>query len=234
MTLTRKLLVLVLFAVSFAFVESSVVIYLRTIYQPLRHCVYGEEIGDELFPMLWLDDLRAAGPEHMRNLYTELVRELATMVMLVAVALAVATNYREGVAAFMVSMAVWDIFYYVFVKVVIDWPSSLLAWDLLFLLPLPWVGPVISPILVAVVMIAVGVAILWRESRGRPVPLAWPHWATIIVGALIIITAFCWDWRNVTARQMPSPFNWPLFAVGEIIASAGFAHALLPRRTASG
>ena len=71
------------------------------------------------------------------------------MVMLGSVALAVARNLHEWIAAFAIAFGVWDIFFYVFLKLMIHWPESLSTWDILFLIPLPWVGPVWAPVLVA-------------------------------------------------------------------------------------
>ena len=55
----------------------------------------------------------------------------------------------EEFAGFVVVFGVWDIFYYVFLRVLVTWPASLLDWDILFLIPLPWVGPVLAPVLIA-------------------------------------------------------------------------------------
>lgn len=234
MKLTRVMVVLVLFGVAFAYVEAAVVVYLRVHYDPIRHDAYPEYPDGDLFPMLRLEHLERAGPQYEHMLWTELGRELATMLMLAAVGLAVARSFREWLAAFMIAFGVWDIFFYVFLKLLIDWPDSLLTWDILFLLPVPWVGPVISPVLVAVSMIAAGVAILRREARGRPVRFSRFHWAMILGGALIIITAFCWDCQNTSAGGWPRPFNWPLFIAGEAVGLAGFVHAFLQKRPADG
>src|SRR5439155_14317538 len=64
---------------------------------------------------------------------------------------------RLGYAA--LAFGVWDIFYYVFLKVMYGWPKTLFDWDILFLLPLPWWGPVLAPICIALLMIAWGTLI---------------------------------------------------------------------------
>ena len=234
MKLTRVLVVLALFGVAFAYVEAAVVVYLRAIYQPIRRAAFERRLDDELFPMLRLEHLEEAGPQYVHMLWTELGRELATILMLAAVGMAVARNVREWLAGFMITFGVWDIFFYVFLKLLIGWPASLLTWDILFLLPVPWVGPVISPVLVAVSMIAAGAALLWREACGRPVRFAWFHWVLILGGALIIIAAFCWDYQNTSAGGWPNPFNWPLFILGEAVGLAGFVHAFLAKQAATG
>ena len=112
-------------------------------------------------------------------------------------------------------------------KVLIDWPASLLEWDILFLIPFPWVGPVLAPVLVAISMIAAGTILFGRESAGTPVRISWQHWSIVVLGGLIIIVSFCWDYRNVMAGGTPNPFQWPIFLAGETIGLAGFSLAVI-------
>jgi len=219
--LARVLTGLLLFGLSFGYVEAAVVAYLRPLYQPLHG-----RAADDLFPLVTLQQLAAAGSHYPRLLATELLREAATLLMLAAVALAAASNFRQWFAAFLIAFGVWDIFFYVFLKVLLDWPASLLTWDLLFLLPVPWVGPVLAPVLVALAMIGSGVITLWREADGRPIRLGWSHGAILVLGGLLIVTAFCWDYQNILASGLPNPFNWPLFILGLAIGVGGFLHAL--------
>ena len=226
LNLLRVLTALLLFSISFAFVESAVVLYLRAIYEPMHQRLYPDRGPTDLFPLIRPDQLEAAGPEHLRQLATELAREAATVIMLAAAGLAVAANPRQWVAAFAFAFGVWDIFYYAFLKVLLDWPESLGTWDLLFLLPLPWVGPVWSPVLVSIAMIAAGVVVLWREAIGGPVQFAWPHVTMILGGGSIVIMAFCCDWRDIAAGGEANAFHWPLFAVGLMLGAAAFGHAV--------
>ena len=142
--------------------------------------------------------------------------------MLAAVALAVARNGPQFFAAFLIAFGFWDLFFYVFLKVLIDWPASLFTWDLLFLLPVPWTGPVIAPVLVAASMIASGGVVWFRESAGRPLRLTWAEWAAVVAGGLIVVVSFCWDFRNIMAGGDPNAFLWPMFAIGEGIGLTGF------------
>jgi len=229
MKLMRTLVAIALLGIAFGYVEAAVVVYLRTICEPIRRDVFTGEHHDNVFPLLQLKHLDEAGPQYTHALWTEVGRELATMIMLAAIALLAAQNFRQWLAGFMIAFGTWDIFYYVFLKLLIDWPGSLLTWDILFLIPVPWVGPVIAPVLIAVSMIAAGAAILWRESVGRPVRFGKFHWGTILAGGLIIIVAFCWDFRNTSAGGWPHSFNWPLFALGEVVGLVGFVHAFRRR-----
>jgi hypothetical protein len=222
--LLRTLAALTLFGVSFGFVEAAIVVYLRALYEPIHRRVYPDAAPDALFPILLPQDLEAVGPT--RGLAIELVREAATLVMLAAVGLAAARDFRQWLAGFLFAFGVWDVFFYVSLKAVLGWPESLGTWDLLFLLPVPWVGPVLAPLLVALTMIATGATVLGREAAGRPVQLRWGHWLAIGGGGLVLVIAFCWDWRNVLSRGEPGPFNWPLFVAGLGVALAAFLHAV--------
>ena len=173
------------------------------------------------FRLITPEQLAAAGPENPRRLAIEIGREAATMLMLGAVALAVARNLQEWMAAFVIVFGVWDIAFYAFLKLMIHWPETLSTWDILFLIPLPWVGPVWAPVLVALSMIVCGLISLRAGGiRGRL-----PHWAGVMAGAVVIIVAFVWDFRNTTSGGIPNPFNWPLFLLGEAIGLSAFLAA---------
>jgi len=216
----RALLALGLFGMSFGYVEAAVVVYLRTIYDPIRVRIYPQHPPGELFPLL--------RPEHLADtnlLGIELGREFATLIMLAAAAIAVSRNGRQWMAAFLVAFGFWDIFFYIFLKVTIGWPASLFTWDILFLLPGPWVGPVIAPVLVSIAMIGGGIATLLREASGNPVRLSARHWTLLVLSGLVIITAFMWDFRSTMAGNWPNPFNWPVFAAGLLLGLATFVQA---------
>src|ERR1700680_5343374 len=93
------------------------------------------------------------------------------MLMLAAIALAVARNARQWSAAFAIAFGVWDIVFYACLKLILGWPASLFTWDILFLIPVPWVCPVIAPALVSLAMIAAGIWCLCRDEAGRPLPI---------------------------------------------------------------
>ncbi len=203
----RRLWWVFVFAAAFAWVESAVVVYLRHVY-------YG---GDFHFPIAvtWRDgrvvvDLLG---------WTELVREAATMFMLVAVGMLAGRSGWERFSFFMIAFGVWDVFYYVWLKVICNWPEGLMTWDLLFLIPLPWVGPVITPVLVSLAMIGAGVVIVVRVNRGFRVETRWFDWCIVLLCALLIVVSFCWDWKNIL--RVPTPehrydgiprrFAWWLF-----------------------
>jgi hypothetical protein len=225
----RAIAALFLFGISFGYLEAAVVTYLRDLYDPMRRQVHPERAQGELFPLITTDQLRDSGASNTRRLLTELGREASTLIMLATIGLAVSQRPHQWVAASLIAFGVWDISFYAFLRLLIDWPPSLFTWDILFLLPVPWVGPVIAPILVSLSMIGCGLVMLCR-----PITLRATHWLAIVAGGFVVVVAFCWDFRNTSAGGMPNPFNWPLFAAGEMIGVAGFGTAALRKLGASG
>jgi hypothetical protein len=178
-----------------------------------------------MFPLLTLDQVRAAGPEQRATLFIEIGREAATMVMLAVVALAVARTAREWSAAFAIAFGVWDIVFYVCLKVLLGWPGSLFTWDILFLIPAPWVGPVIAPVLVSFAMIGAGTWCLWREDAGMPLQIGLWNAAGLLLGALVIVLSFTMDYRNILSGGMPHPFHWGVFSLGMGIGALSYVAA---------
>lgn len=191
----NKLLWIFLFAAAMAYLEAAVVVYLRLIFYP----------GGFDFPLV-------TGPTSI--ILIELGREAATIIMLVAIGFFCGRSKIERFAYLIISFGLWDILYYVWLKVQIGWPPSLFTWDILFLIPLPWVGPCIAPILVSIALIAGGLWVIKQEESGsNTVFPAWVWWAEIFAG-LIIIASFIWDFKNIIAGGIPHRFRWEIFAIG--------------------
>ena len=124
----RAVAALFLFGISFGYVEAAVVVYLRAIYDPVRARLHPERGPHDLFPLITPRQLSDAGPENPRRLAIEIGREAATMLMLGAVALAVARNLDEWIAAFAIAFGVWDIMFYAFLKLMSPSQSLLCLW----------------------------------------------------------------------------------------------------------
>ncbi|HXP83624.1 MAG TPA: hypothetical protein VN841_02835 [Bryobacteraceae bacterium] len=212
---------LILFGISFGYVEASVVVYLRTIYDPLRHQLRPDRPPGELFPLITTDQLRTAAPETSRLLGVEVVREAATMIMLASVALVAAGGRPGWLPAFAIAFGTWDLSFYVFLKLLLHWPASILTWDILFLIPVPWAAPVLAPSIVSITIIGAGLLALARPMRMLPA-----HWGAMTLGGALILTSFMWDYQNLIAGGLPRPFAWSLFGAGEIAGVAAFLHAL--------
>lgn len=214
-----------LFGAAFGFVEASVVVYLRAIYTPWHAHFYPAVPVDDLFPLMTLDQLHQMGSEHVTRLKIELGREFATLLMLGGGALLAGRNLREWVAIFIACFGVWDVVFYLVLKALLNWPASLFTWDLLFLLPVPWAGPVIAPVVVALSMFAIGLAILWREYQGDPLEIGRLRWMAILFGGTLVFLSFTADFVNTTSGGYPGTFHWLLFCVGEAIWVLAFCGA---------
>jgi hypothetical protein len=223
--MTRIVAALLLFGISFGYLEAAVVVYLRAIYDPIRQRLHPDRAAGDLFPLISSRELADAGPENPRRLLIEIGREASTIAMLASFGLAAGRNFHQRMAAFAVVFGLWDIFFYVFLRVMIHWPQSIFTWDLLFLIPLPWVGPVIAPVIVASTLVVCGLISLGLGG----LPARPREWMTMMAGGIIVILSFVWDYRNTMAGGLPNPFNWPLFFAGEIIALMGFFVAVWRR-----
>jgi len=202
----RKLLWVSLFGVAFALVESSVVVYLRSLYYPEGFS----------FP------LKLISQQHFG---VELSREAATIVMLVAIGILAGSKVWERFAYFLVAFGVWDIFYYVWLKVMLDWPASLNDWDILFLIPLPWIGPVIAPVLISLLMIVCGSIIIVRLEKEMVFHPGWGSWILSAVGTLIVLYSFTEDTPATLQGNQPEPYKYSLLLVFLILNIVSFVLA---------
>ncbi len=160
---------LLLYAVAMGYLEAAVVVYLRAIYYP-------EGFSFPLKPM---------EPGILRM---EIGREAATVVMIFAIAWAAARSRWQTLIGFALVFGVWDIAYYVGLKILLDWPASLFELDVLFLIPTVWIGPVWAPALIALPMSAAAWA-LWPMDYGVIAPRAW-EWSLVVVGCLVLLATF--------------------------------------------
>lgn len=222
--LRRVVVGLFLFGISFGYLEAAVVIYLRALYEPLRQRLTPNRAPGDLFPLLDRDRMLTEAPETGRLLAVEVIREAATIVMLAAAAMLVSGDRPLWLPAFAVAFGVWDISFYLFLKLWIDWPASLWTWDLLFLLPVPWVAPVLAPLLVSMTIVGCGLAALCR-----PVDIRASQWLGLVAGGALIVLSFTWDFRHVLAGNLPSPFAWWLFLAGELVSLGTFLNAFFRR-----
>jgi hypothetical protein len=198
------------YAVAMAYVESAIVVYLRRLYYPK---------GFD-FPLVIID---------VPTLLIEVGREAATIVMLATVGLAAGRTKVGKCAYFLYLFGVWDIFYYVWLKVFLDWPASLFTWDVLFLIPVPWVGPVLAPVTVALTMIGMALVLLYLEQRGAVLPAGKTVWLAQIVASLIVIVSFTMDVVPrlpdngiLLAQWTPASYRWWMLLVGQALAIGTF------------
>ncbi|MEN8155500.1 MAG: hypothetical protein ABFS10_00995 [Bacteroidota bacterium] len=242
MNLRKLLVVVTAFAIAMGFLESAVVVYMRELLYP----------GGFEFPL---------SPIPVNLAITELLREVATLVMLVTIGMVAANRmisangmttggesasgrFSTGFAWFIYSFAIWDIFYYVFLKLLLGWPQSLMTWDVLFLIPTTWTGPVLSPVVVSLTMILLAMVILVCAERGTQTRIRRLEWMGLILGSLVLIFGFVFDYSQhmlahfslfgmlqvknpevleVATSYIPNRFPWWIFCIGEGIILATIA-----------
>lgn len=152
-----QVLLVTLFAIAMGYVEAAVVVYLRALYYPDGFPI-PVKLGALPIRFTRIPEFENRMPQSM--LRTEVGREVATIVMLASLALLVGSTPAQMLGVFLLAFGVWDIFYYVFLKLLIRWPESPKTLDVLFLIPVPWIGPVWLPVSVSVVMVVAGAALL--------------------------------------------------------------------------
>ena len=164
----------------------------------------------------------------------EVGRELATLVMIAAVGWLAGRGGVERLAWAAVAFGAWDIVYYLGLRVVTGWPSALNAWDILFLVPVPWVGPVWAPIVVSAALVGFGLAAARRIRGGRPIRIGPVRGMAALAGAGLIIVSFLIDAERVRAGEVPSWSGWPLFGLGMLLATGAATTALAAARSTAG
>ncbi len=211
----KRFCIVVVFSIAFAYIEAAVVVYLREIFYPDGFTFPLAEFGLDI-SVLW-----------RRLLLTEIGREAATVVVILTGCRLFGKSRQQRVAYFLTIFAIWDIFYYVWLKVLVDWPGSIMDWDILFLMPLPWASPVLAPVLVSLTMLAIAVVILYRCACAKPLKAGRMDWVGFCFAALIVATSFCIGGSHITEPDFASYFHWPIFAAGELLAITVFAKCLL-------
>lgn len=213
----KKILLWVLiFSIAMGFLEAIVVVYLRDIYYP----------SGFKFPLMIIPD---------ETLRIEILREFCTLLMLISIAFIAGKNKMEVFSYFLFSFAVWDLAYYTGLKLILNWPSSFFTWDILFLIPIPWIGPVLAPIISSISMIILSLLFLFIQKKSERIKIKALEWISIYSGALFIFISFIWDYSEIiidndllknifslkqssfieiSQRYIPHYFHWDLFLLG--------------------
>lgn len=209
----RRLWWVAVYAVAMAYLEAAVVVYLRA----LLHI-----------------ELTQVSLGHYFNI--ELGREAATIAMLVAVGWVAGRKLQDRLAYAAFAFGLWDIWYYVWLAVLIGWPETLFDWDILFLIPLRWWGPVLSPVLVALLLCVVSIFATVRTERGEKVEFTSARLVASVLGGLLVLYVFMADAIGALVRGYvgwdgrPSAFNWPLFLLAMVLLAVPSLQATWPWR----
>ena len=197
-SLAKKFTAITIFSIAMGFLEAAVVVYLRALYYPGGFC----------FPLKIIP---------IDILLVEIGREMSTIVMLAFIGSIAGKTLLEKFCYFLYSFGIWDIFYYVWLKLILNWPPSPMTWDLLFLVPVPWVAPVLAPLIVALTMTIVAAVIIFLQERGVYFKISKLDLALGAIAALLIFVSFMLDFPRMAAQQSPVKYHWELLISGEFI-----------------
>ena len=173
--MTRTIVLLVVFSIAMGMLETIVVVYLRMLYYPEGFDFPLKLINSKVYGI-------------------ELLRELATLIMLGSISYLASQKFYVRLAYFLLTFATWDIFYYIWLKALLNWPATLLDWDILFLIPIAWVGPVLAPIICSLVMLIISSLILSLDNMGISVNFKINEWLIILLGSTVIFYTFNKDY----------------------------------------
>ena len=211
MNIRGKLFWLTVFAAAFGIVEGSVVVYLRKIYYPDEMALFPLKTFD---PAIYL---------------VEFIREAATLLMLFAVAAATFQKRALRFAGFIWNFAVWDLVYYLSLKLTLGWPAGFFEWDVLFLIPVVWASPMLAPVICSLTMLFLAGIIFFYSAKNYVVKFSWLQLWLFLTGSLLILASFVQDYmalafstaseklQEAVAQFVPVDFNWLLFCVGEAV-----------------
>ena len=133
----QKFILLAIFGIAIAHLEGVVVVYLR------KTLGFKENVSNinflQKFPKKYLLIKRT--------------REAATIIILVVLAYLVGINLFDMIIVFLWTFAFWNLLYYFSLYVLIKWPNSLKTINVLFLIPKPWIAPVLFPISISSITI---------------------------------------------------------------------------------
>ncbi|HEX4346809.1 MAG TPA: hypothetical protein VHZ73_04515 [Vicinamibacterales bacterium] len=204
--------IVVVFAIAMGWVEAASVFYIRALVDRVEPY--------QVNPL----------PMSVALGHVELWREASTLVMIAAVGLLAGRTWRRRAGYAALAFGMWDISYYVFLHVMSGWPRALFDWDILFLLPLPWWGPVLAPVSIALLMIVWG-TLASQSDDARSERWVWAACSLGAVVALAVFTIDAWralpDGRDAVLRVLPTRFNWPLFLLALLLMALPAARQLL-------
>jgi hypothetical protein len=211
-TLAKRIGWTTAYAVAMGYVEAAVVVYLRGLLNTTNTTVQmdgylGIEIG----------------------------REAATLVMLAAVGWLAGRTWSQRFAYFAYAFGIWDIIYYLFLKILIGWPESFFSPDVLFLIPVRWTGPVLAPVLISLLLCAASVLGLMRLERGQALKFSPTGVALSLAGGLLALYTFMAEALQALAAGRPDwntlpagNFSWPLFLLAMILMAVPVLRSVWP------
>jgi hypothetical protein len=209
-------------ALAFGVIEGSVAVYLREIYVRDAAIAVSSRIPSLEVTLVSLPD-----PLVM----LEMVREACTIALLAALGWLSGRRFADRAGAFLLAFGIWDLTYYALLRVVLGWPTTVGAWDVLFLIPTPWVAPVWAPATVAVVFVVAGSYLFWTPDAERRYSVL--DAAILIAATLLTLASFLVETQAAIVHRVPARYATWLFWPGVAAGTLWFVH-VERRRTQPG
>jgi hypothetical protein len=203
----RKFAAVTSYAIAMGYLESAVVIY-------LRQTAFGNPV--QVFPIRFLAPQLGV---------VEFVREAATIIMLLVIGYLAGKNRFQRSMFFIYSFAIWDIFYYLFLRMFTGWPASFADFDVLFLIPVIWVSPVICPILISLLLTMTSTILILLSTKREDLRVNPVNLELLLLGSAILFYSFteqilrvlCYHGPKGLEHFTPVVFDWSLFSIGFLI-----------------
>ena len=185
-----------LFAIAMGLLEAICVVYIRKIIFPPDGNIANIPISDFNFTL-------------------EAIRETMTIIMLTTTSILAAFNWRTRLAMFFLAFGIWDIFYYVGLKIFLDWPASIMDWDTLFLIPVAWYSPVLVPVLISVYFIFGSIFIILHEGNGTKLKFSFSVVLLQLLAFVVWYYSFIKDSVLISENGYTNvEYSWALFFLG--------------------
>jgi hypothetical protein len=190
------------FAVAFGYIEAAVAHYLRM----------------HLYPDGFHDAIRLVADSH--TVAVEAGRELCTLLVIAAAAALTPGPPMRRLANFVYAFAIWDLTYYAALWLFEGWPATLFAWDLLFVVPVPWFAPVLAPITISCIGIVGACSVHVILNRCNEMIVPWPAFA--LVNGALMAWEISFMLHEGPLDRFPTRYRWWLFLLGTALAGAGY------------
>ena len=196
-----------IYAITMGYLESAVVIY-------LRETMFGN--SEQVFPIRFMESQLGR---------VESIREAATIVMLLTIGYLAGRNIFQKWMFFVYSFAIWDIFYYIFLRIFTGWPNSLGDSDVLFLIPVVWVSPVIAPILISLLLTLTSTILIFLSEKSESLQVSITNIEFFLLGAVAVFYSFTEQIFRILLLQGPKgledfapiSFDWLSFSIGFLL-----------------
>ena len=200
-----RLISVIIFAMAMGILEAICVVYIRQI----------------IFPP---DGNIAIVPITNFNFSVEAIREAMTIIMLTTTSILAAYNVRTRLAMFFLAFGTWDILYYAGLRIFLQWPTSIMDWDALFLIPMAWYSPVLVPVLISLYFIFGSIFIILHEGNGTKLKF---NISVILLQLSAFVIWFYSFIRNSTLiyeiGYANAEYSWDLFFLGLILGGSSLA-----------